>query len=113
MAGGSKNYDDIDPKAVLVVLTITVIAIVVVVTFAQAAYYHFADIEYQRKVVDRPNTELNQMLDEQRIRINKVRWIDRDQQTVALPIEDAKQLIVQQYPSDRRIDVPNEDVASP
>lgn len=85
-----------DPSAgpTAVVAAVFSIFFIVTVILLHGYYGGVNAREVQRKVIDRPSVEVDQMRSQQLRQIGEYRWIDPNAKTVALPIERAMQLIV-------------------
>ena len=77
----------------MVVVVGTVLTFVIVV-FLQALFYRAETAEYERKVVNESPKKLRSARAEQSTLLNEYRWIDRENGVVAIPIERAMELVV-------------------
>ena len=73
---------------------ISVILLVVTLLCLDALYRVTVEQEAQRKIVDREPRQLLELEAEQRARLDGYRWVDRNAGVVAIPIDRAIELIV-------------------
>lgn len=96
------QHDDIKTPVVAVVGILSVLATVAVIVGLQALYLRFERAEYRRKVVDAGTPEASHQLAQQEAKLNRLGWINREQQTLAIPIDRAMQLVVQELRSQQQ-----------
>lgn len=87
-----------EPDIPSVILIGVILALVVVISIfgVEAAYYYLAARENEVKVVGTTNPELARYRDEQDSRLNTWRWVDKEKGLVAMPIERAMALEVEE-----------------
>lgn len=90
--------DAVDPKVstTLVVGALGVILTVVIILALQVLFYRTAQREYVAKVVEVGSEKLERTEAEQRALLEGYRWVDRDNGVVALPIERAMELVIEE-----------------
>ena len=90
--------DGVDPKVstTLVVGALGVILTIVVILALQVLFYRTAQREYVTKVVEVGSEKLERTEAEQRKLLEGYRWVDRDNGVVALPIERAMDLVIEE-----------------
>ena len=73
------------------------VLVFVVILIALIGYFdRVRDEEFEAKVVDRPTAAVRDLQAEQLDELRDYRWIDRDAGTVAIPIERAMELVVEE-----------------
>jgi hypothetical protein len=87
----------IEPKTptLLLIFMVAAILLVTCIIAMQAFFLGQFQQEEEMKFAQNPNTTLLQSRGEQIQRISTYRWIDRQKQIVAIPIDDAMKLLVQ------------------
>lgn len=87
----------IEPKtsALMLLFVIGAILLIVVIIGLQAFFMRELRHEENIKFSENPNRELTQLQQGQLDRINSYRWVDREKQIVAIPINEAMKLLVQ------------------
>ena len=88
------NYDDINTKLVAVVGLISVLAVIGSIVGIQTLYYNFEQSENDRKVIAVEAIDAKNLLAEQEAKLNRAGWLDRENGIVAIPIERAMELVV-------------------
>ena len=83
------RYDDMNTQNLTVIGICGAVGTFVVIIALQVMYHHFESQEIARKVLSVPQTAAESALNEQRSKLASMGWVDRDQQVVAVPIEDA------------------------
>jgi len=91
--------EGVDPRSgsTLFVGAVGVIVTIVIVLALQVLYYRTTQSEAYRKVVQRGTEEVRAAREEQGQRLEGYRWIDAEQGVVAIPIERAMDLIVEEH----------------
>lgn len=91
-----------DPNTSLTALVVVVGALItlVLVVALQALYYRTHQRELERKVIGRPPAQLRQALAEQERKLDGYRWIDREAGVVAIPVERAVELFLDEHGED-------------
>jgi hypothetical protein len=87
-----------DPSSSSTALVSLVFWIIFVVTvIALIGYFNRVSTEvYQEKVIEQPSTAVRDLRAEQLGKIREYRWVDQDSGTVAIPIERAMELVVEE-----------------
>lgn len=83
------RYDDMNTQNLTVIGICGAVGTFVVIIALQVMYHHYESQEIARKVLSVPQTASESALNEQRSKLASMGWVDRDQQVVAVPIEDA------------------------
>lgn len=89
-----RHFDDPVTGTTAVVGVVFVLLFVIVILGLQAYFGRVQTEEYAAKVVEEPVTEKALARAEQLDRLNGYRWVDREAGTVAIPIEQAMELVV-------------------
>ncbi|WP_339743429.1 hypothetical protein [uncultured Rubinisphaera sp.] len=90
------RYDDLHTGTITVVGIISAVITFVIIVAAQVLYYQFQTIEHQRKNIDAPLVLTENALKVQNEELNSYSWIDQEKGTVSIPIEKAKQQVLQE-----------------
>jgi hypothetical protein len=87
-----------DPKSgtTLIVGAVGVILLAVVIILLQVLFYRTAEAERWRKVVSQQPEELRRLHAEQLEQINGYRWVDEPNGVVAIPVDRAMDLVIQE-----------------
>jgi hypothetical protein len=83
------RYDDLNTQNLTVIGLCGAVGTFVIIIALQVMYYQFEAHEYARKVLAAPQISSDSVLNEQRNRLASYGWIDREQQIVSVPIDDA------------------------
>lgn len=75
---------------------ISVVLTIVSVIGVQALYYNYANAEVSRKVVEAPTYDADSKFAEQIAKISRYSWVNRQEETVTIPIDRAMRLVVQE-----------------
>lgn len=89
------QYDDLHTGTITVVGIISAVLTFVIIVAAQVLFYQYRTLESLRKEVDVPITQSDNILDQQREALNSYRWIDQEKGIVAIPIDQAKETVLQ------------------
>lgn len=84
------HYRDVDVPRIIFLGVVSLILLLVLVVATQAYFYNMVRAEVERKDISQPYWELEDMWLAQRAELGVYRWVDRDQLTVTIPIEQAK-----------------------
>ena len=95
---GSQSDPDI-PRT-LYIAVVSVVLVFVIIVALQAWFYHIEQAEILRKQSGQSAPELLRLRAEQLEHLNNYRWADRKNNTVAIPIERAMQLVVDELAAD-------------
>jgi hypothetical protein len=101
------SQSDPDVPRTLYIAVVSVILVFVIVVGLQAWFYNIEEAEVLRKQSGQAAPELLRLRAEQLEQLNEYRWADRKNNTVAIPIERAMQLVVDELAADttRRVEV--------
>ncbi len=86
--------ENVDSQSVILVGIFGAVVAFVLILGIQVLYYRMQRTDEYKKVVAPGSTSLKQMLAEQHSSIGGYRWVDRDKDEVAIPIERAMELTV-------------------
>jgi hypothetical protein len=81
------------PLIVLVGFLATVLTFAIVVLL-MVVYYHAAESQEYAKVISQPWVEVGDLVAKQQAKLGEYRWVDQKQKIVAIPIDRAMQLVV-------------------
>ncbi len=87
--------DEINVKTIFLVTFISLLIFVELIVGAQVFYYNVKNSQHVQKVVSQPSQQLNSHLADQVETLNSYRWVDQEKQIVAIPIDRAMQLMVE------------------
>jgi len=89
---------DADPKTLttIVVGAVGVILLFVTIMGLEVLYYRTSEAESLRKFGSEEPQELRRLRSEQLEQINAYRWVDRENGIVAIPIDRAMELLVEE-----------------
>lgn len=96
---GNLHDENPDPRAfstVMVGLAGVLITVLVVIGL-EVIYYRTAQAEITRKEIELVSPELEAMRQQQADRLDHYRWVDQEAGTVAIPIDRAIELIVEEH----------------
>jgi hypothetical protein len=85
-------YDDLDTTMIGVAGGLSVLILIVLVLGVQSLYFAYNSLEFDQKVLAAPTTEANQILREQRARLDSYGWVDKESRRVKIPIDRAIRL---------------------
>ena len=89
--------DDVNVPMIATVGVVSVLLTIATVYAVQALYFERVRSENERKVVLAPTADADSRLAEQEAKITRYSWIKRGDGIVAIPIDRAMQLIVDEY----------------
>lgn len=93
------RYEDPDVSVIALIGICGAIFLFVLTVAIQAFFYSAERAEHVRKVVDQPNEELAQIEAQHIEQLNGYRWVAQDAGTVAIPIDRAMALVVEESAS--------------
>jgi hypothetical protein len=97
----AKEKSGFNGPAVVLGALAAVLFLYVLVLFLQGGFQAVQAREYAAKVYQTDDPSVEAALAEQRALLNDPpRWIDQEQGRIAIPIEDAKALLVEQHRAD-------------
>lgn len=91
-----KANDDPRASSTVVIGVIGALVLFLIVVALQAVYYRAERAESLDKVYRAVPEELTRVRNEQMGRLHTPRWVDRAQGVVAIPVEDAMDLVVEE-----------------
>ena len=95
------EQENLNVPMIATVGSVSVVVTVAIVFAVQALYYHYADAETQRKVIEAPTVDADSKLAEQIAKLSRYSWADREKRIVTIPIARAMRLVVQEQQSER------------
>lgn len=102
------SYDDVSTRSLLLVGVLGVILVVVTVIAVQAVYYRYEQAEFERKVIQNDNHEVEEIIAAQKDRLTTGgEGAHPELGEKSIPISQAMELVIQNYQSRQR----NESVA--
>lgn len=96
MSSHKAAYDDLDTTMIAYVGTVGAILTFFTVFAVGALYYAIAETENEVKVIRVPEKNAESILANQAAALTEYRWIDQDKNIVAIPIDQAMQIVVQE-----------------
>lgn len=91
------RYEDVNTSAIMTIGIVSVILLLEIVVGVQAWFYNVQEQEAYRKDIAQPNWELRDLVLQQKTDlVGGYRWIDREKQWVAIPIDVAMERFVEQ-----------------
>lgn len=88
------RYDDLDTKNLVVVGICGAVGTLLSVVALQVLYYKYESSEYTRKVLSVSKIASDSVLAEQRGKLSSYAWVDREQNIVTIPIDQAMSDVV-------------------
>lgn len=95
------KYDDLNTPLIAIVGFVSAIFTFVVIVGFQAGYYYVESSVAAAKTKAIGPTRSETILAEQRGKLASYGWVDRDKQSVAIPISEAMALVVNEQTSNR------------
>ncbi len=89
-----QRYNDLNTPMIALVGFLGMLLTFIVIVALQVLYYTTANRRDDQKIVNVPTTSSNSALAEQEVKLTRYGWINRDEKQVAVPIERAMQLVV-------------------
>ncbi|WP_428938466.1 hypothetical protein [Fontivita pretiosa] len=86
--------EDVDSQLIITIGAISGLMVIVATIGLQAWYMSEERDELERKSAGAVYRELVDLQADQRAKISSYRWVDRDKQVVAIPIDDAMKLLI-------------------
>ena len=102
-----QRYNDLNTPMIALVGLLGMLLTFIAIVALQVLYYAAANRREEQKVVNVPTTASNSLLAEQEVKLTRYGWIARDTKQVAIPIERAMKLVVDELSA-----TPGEDAAS-
>lgn len=92
----SANYDDLNIPAIGTLGVVSALLSFATIIGTQAIYYAYERAQFETKRVQVPFADSDHKLNEQRGRISNFGWVDRKNDVVAIPIDQAMDLVVKE-----------------
>lgn len=89
--------DDLNTPVIAVVGFVSAILTFAIVMGLQAGYHQFANALHQEKVVNVQTDQSAAVIAAQKATMNSYGWVNKQEGKVALPIDRAMQLVVNEY----------------
>ena len=89
-----QRYNDLNTPMIALVGLLGMLLTFIAIVALQVLYYAAANRREEQKVVNVPTTASNSLLAEQEVKLTRYGWIARDTKQVAIPIERAMKLVV-------------------
>lgn len=93
------RYDDINTTQVALTGFVSALLLFAVIVAVQVLYYNYVLAETNVKVIQSPNTEADSAIAEQEAALTTYGWLDRQAGKVQIPIDRAKQLVLEELGS--------------
>jgi hypothetical protein len=90
------DYDDIKTSSIALVGFVGAIVLVAIIFALQVVYYHVAAAQFQEKDIQPPMAELQKATNAQQAELTAYRSVDKTKGVVAIPIDRAMDLVVQE-----------------
>ena len=90
------NRDDLNTPMIAIIGFLSAILLFVIIVGMQAWFYSMQNAEFYKKVVTKPQVELNTLISGQQEMLNSYRWIDKDKQIAGIPIDRAMELVARE-----------------
>ncbi len=90
-----QSRDDLNTPKIVLIGIISALLIFIIIVAVQAWFYHYYEQIYQERVVNQESEELKNLRANQQEILNSYRWIDQDNNTVAIPIDRAMELVLE------------------
>jgi len=87
--------EDVDSQLIITIGAVSGFLLIVLAIGLQAWFASEEDTEFAAKSATSKNYQLAELHDQQQANITTYRWIDRDKQVVAIPIEEAERMLIQ------------------
>lgn len=94
------DQDDPNAPMTVVVGIVGCILVFVIIVALQALFHEAKDAEFRRKVINQKPEQLRSLRSEQLEQLNSYRWVDQQAGVVAIPIDRAMELMVQEARSE-------------
>jgi hypothetical protein len=89
-----QRYNDLNTPMIALVGFLGMLLTFITILVLEIVYYSSANRQDAQKIVNVPTTTSNSLLAEQEVKLTRYGWINRDEKQVAVPIERAMQLVV-------------------
>lgn len=89
-----ERYHDTNTPVLVYVGVISTVVFFALIVCLQVLYYTIVEQDFQKKVVEAPTIESDSRIAEQQIQLTQYGWLDRDEKKVAIPIDRAMELVI-------------------
>jgi len=93
----SGRTDDPSSSNTLIVGFVGAVLIFVICVLLQVVYHRTIEHERQAKIIDQQPEELRRLQVQQAEQLHGYRWVDKEGGVVAIPIDRAMELVVEDY----------------
>ncbi len=101
MAEKAKSYiEDVDISLVITIAVVSIVLVYVSIVAMSAWYFRYERVELEKKAVSQRYESLINLQTEQLERINTYRWIDEKGGILAIPIDRAVEITVNELSRD-------------
>jgi hypothetical protein len=92
----AQHYDDLNIPAIGTLGVVAALLSFATIIGTQAIYYAYERAQFETKKSQIPFADSDHKLNEQRGRISSFGWVDRKNDVVAIPIDQAMELVVKE-----------------
>jgi hypothetical protein len=93
------DYDDLNVPMIAAIGLIGAALTVAVIIGLQALYYNYERSDSERKAAEFPDVATDNLLVEEKAKLNSYSWVDRENGEVAIPVDRAKAMVVRELRS--------------
>jgi len=90
---------DVNASRIAILGFLGIIVILTIILLLEVVFYQVQAREHWIKDVNQPSVELSNLLHDQQVRLETYRWIDQKKKIVAIPIDRAINLVVDERSS--------------
>jgi hypothetical protein len=94
--------DNVRTPTIALIGFLSAIVVFAIIVLLQVMYYWSIEAQRQIKVIDQPSQQLADLVSRQQAKLNEYRWVDEKQWRVAIPINRAMQLTVEDLAEEQR-----------
>ncbi len=94
-----QRYNDLNIAAIAIATFVGAVLTFAAILGLQVLYYAVANRQHEQKVIAAPTFESDSVIAEQEVKLTRYGWIDREKNQVAIPIERAMEVVVQELSS--------------
>lgn len=94
-----QRYNDLNITAIAIATFVGAVLTFAAILGLQVLYYAVANRQHEQKVIAAPTFESDSVIAEQEVKLTRYGWIDREKNQVAIPIERAMEVVVQELSS--------------
>jgi hypothetical protein len=99
------TYDDIDTSTLGLVAVWSALITFLMVVGAQVLYFNFDKSIQAERVIAQPEIKSDDVLNQQRGKLQSYAWVDRNKNQVAIPIDKAMEMVVRDLSAPKGDDV--------